>query len=517
MDYMGSTSTAQYTRMGRQAQPGKHLPSIGTFDYRQSSAPPYSGLLTRSLSLPWRPSTFYRSARIETAQPLNASTAQPFSSSNYLNNVDSVKVPPIFPSARQALYTRYTPKDWFNAQQTNYIASDKIRSAAERLRSDAIRLAREKDEQSFKNNAESSKRIGERINDIEYWKNELDKAKDKIKRKIDDVEAKRREVERQLAETEKPLRIAQENLYEREKRQGIDLVHDGVERELIREIDTIKLNQQKLRQMLERLNTQNALNRAALHELEVDAQDKFRARVLDSAAHNIKTTSRGINFYHGIEGVDNTVSVPESWARHTEENIRRTLSEISQSDELLNQSNQQMATSNNDMWSQWNHVNVSLENRVQEEQIAKNKIQAHLEKILQEIFDVEQNIEFVKKTIADKEQFLQVAQTRLETRTRRPNVEACRDPAMHRLIQEVHDCHAAIADLHGKLRQEENAVQHLLRTKSTLEQDLAIKNNSLFIDSDKVMGIRRTYTMAAPERSSTTSVSFSHPRGLITA
>ena len=179
------------------------------------------------------------------------STAQPFSSSNYLNNIDSAKVPPIFPSARQALYTRYTPKDWYNAQQTNYVASDKIRSAAERLRSDAIRLAREKDEQTFKNNLESSKRLGERINDIEYWKNELEKTKDKVKRKIDDVEAKRREVERQLAETEKPLRIAQENLYEREKRQGwrwrenetiwrallslgIDLVHDGVEQELIR-------------------------------------------------------------------------------------------------------------------------------------------------------------------------------------------------------------------------------------------------------------------------------------------
>ncbi|CAF4233302.1 unnamed protein product, partial [Rotaria magnacalcarata] len=67
----------------------------------------------------------------------------------------------------------------------------------------------------------------------------------------------------------------------------IDLVHDNVERELIREIDTIKLSQQKLRQMLERLNTQNAINRASLHELERDAQDKFRARVLDSAAHNV--------------------------------------------------------------------------------------------------------------------------------------------------------------------------------------------------------------------------------------
>jgi tektin-3 len=220
MDYMGSTSTAQYTRMGRQPQRGSHLPSVGTFDYRDSSAPPYSGLLTRSLTLPWRPSTYYRSARVEPTQSLNISTANPYSSSNYLNNIDSVKVPPIFPSARQALYTRYTSKDWHNAQMTNYLASDKIRAAAERLRSDTIRLAREKDEQSFKNNAESSKRLGERINDIVYWKNELEKAKDKIKRKIDDVEFKRREVERQLSETEKPLRIAQENLYEREKRQG---------------------------------------------------------------------------------------------------------------------------------------------------------------------------------------------------------------------------------------------------------------------------------------------------------
>jgi len=76
------------------------------------------------------------------------------------------------------------------------------------------------------------------------------------------------------------------------------------------------------------------------------------------------------------------VSVPETWARYTEENIRRALSEISQSDELLNLSNQLMTTSNNDIWSQWNHVNVSLENRVQEEQIAKNKIQGHLEKVV---------------------------------------------------------------------------------------------------------------------------------------
>ncbi|CAF5121458.1 unnamed protein product, partial [Rotaria socialis] len=45
MDYMGQTSTAQYTLMGRRPQQSTQLPSIGTFDTRTSSAPPYSGLL----------------------------------------------------------------------------------------------------------------------------------------------------------------------------------------------------------------------------------------------------------------------------------------------------------------------------------------------------------------------------------------------------------------------------------------------------------------------------------------
>ncbi len=48
-----------------------------------------------------------------------------------------------------------------------------------------------------------------------------------------------------------------------------------------------------------------------------------------------------------------------------------------------------MAQTNNDMWSQWNHTNISLENRVQEEQNAKNKTQAHLEKVrFDENFDL---------------------------------------------------------------------------------------------------------------------------------
>ncbi|CAF4841905.1 unnamed protein product, partial [Rotaria magnacalcarata] len=70
-------------------------------------------------------------------------------------------------------------------------------------------------------------------------------------------------------------------------------------------------------------------------------------------------------------------------------------------------------------------------------------------------------------------------------------------------------------DLLRKLRQEENAVQHLLRSKSSLEQDLTIKKNSLFIDSEKVLGIRRLFMMDAREKSSLPSVSCSQSHDLI--
>ena len=236
MEYLGQTATSSYTQLGRRPESGTYLPAIGMQDIRTGSAPPYSGILSKSVQLPWRPSTYYRTTQVNPTYSLYRSSENsgPLNSGNYLSSIDSIKVPLIFPAARNALYTRYTPKDWYQTQMTNYLTSDKMRSAAERLRADTQRLAREKEELSKRNQQESDKRLGERMNDIDFWKQELDKEKDKMVKKINQVESKRRDIEKQLHETENQLKVAQENLYEREKRQGIDIVHDNVERELIR-------------------------------------------------------------------------------------------------------------------------------------------------------------------------------------------------------------------------------------------------------------------------------------------
>lgn len=501
MEYLGHTQTATYMTGPRQGGSGTptFLPSISTM---QSSYKPYDTYpapspLRRSLTtLPWRPSVYYGTARVEHSIPNSQLMPEPLSDLNKLSQLDSIKVPPVFAAARNALYTRYTPNDWSASNTSNYMASDRVRSGSERVRLDTSRLVREADDKTKRTQNDVGKKLGERISDINFWKNEVNNETDNMITEISSLQRSKAVLEKALAETENPLHIAQECMYNREKRQAIDLVHDGVERELIREVDTIKQCQEEMRRLIQDANNQLALDRAAQHELEKDGGDKFTALQLDNTSHQLRNTSRGIQYHDGIERVDNTTSVPETWAKFSNDNIQRSQSERAGSRDVRNRIEQLLNKCATAMVNQWNAVNNAFTGRIKEYMDAKNKLQTHLSQVLQEIFDMEKNIELLKKCIQDKEAPMQVAQTRLATRTRRPNVESCRDPVQHRLVDEVYEINETVDSLKGKLREAENALQHLLRTKASLEQDLSIKNNSIFIDREKCMGMRKTFPMS---------------------
>ncbi|CAD5118367.1 DgyrCDS7078 [Dimorphilus gyrociliatus] len=501
MEYLGQTQTASYMTGPRMDGGGTptFLPSITTMrsSYKAYDTYPAPTPLRRSLTtLPWRPTTYYSAARVEPSISNTKSMPEPLSDKNRLTELDSIKVPPVFAAARNALYTRYTPNDWLASNSSNVMASDRVRGGSERLRFDTVRLCREADDKTRRAQSDVGKKLGERLGDIQFWKTEVKNETDNMVNEIDALSRSKSVLEKALAETENPLHIAQECLYNREKRQGIDLVHDNVERELIKEVDTIKRCQEKMRQVIDKANAQLALNRAAQHELEKDSRDKEVATNLDETCHGLRNTSRGIAFHDGIERVDNTVSVPETWAKFSHDNVARSQAERKASKDVRDQIEALLNECSSAMMNQWNVVNSAFSDRIKEYIDAKNKLQNALSKTLQEVFDMEKNIELLKKTITDKQAPLQVAQTRLATRTRRPNVEGCRDPVQHRLVEEVHEISETVEALQGKLREAENALQHLLRTKSSLEHDLAIKNNSLFIDREKCMGMRKTFPMS---------------------
>ncbi|XP_009878326.1 PREDICTED: tektin-3, partial [Charadrius vociferus] len=246
-------------------------------------------------------------------------------------------------------------------------------------------------------------------------------------------------LERALAETEAPLQVAQECLRHREKRMGIDLVRDDVEKQLFTEVDGIRSCQERMQQHLDKAKAQLGSNRAAQHQLEKDLANKQVAHRIDDKCHHLRNSSQGIHYYRGVERVDATISVPASWAKFTSDNILRSQSVRAASAKLRHDIESLLVATANEMWRQFNTTNVAFTGRIAETAEAKSRLQTHLAKTLREIFKLETNLEALRKAIRDQGPPLKVAQTRLDERTRRPHVELCRDTAQLRLVNEVHN------------------------------------------------------------------------------
>lgn len=62
-----------------------------------------------------------------------------------------------------------------------------------------------------------------------------------------------------------------------------------------------------------------------------------------------------------------------------------------------------------------------------------------------------------------------------------------------RLITEVREIEDTIHKLRERLMEAEKTLQTLVKTKVALEHDLSIKANSLFLDQEKCMSMRKSF------------------------
>ncbi|ESN91809.1 hypothetical protein HELRODRAFT_70335 [Helobdella robusta] len=479
-------------------EPNTFLPAISAIEqsYQPFDSFPNSRPLKKApVTLPWKASSYYGVCRAEPNWPCCDSMPQPLASTNKLRHLDGIKIPPVFAAARNALFTRYSERDWCLSNQCNYQTSNRVRCASEFLRHNSLHTASELEEKSQKSQIDSNNKLSERIQDIMFWKCELQAEMDKMLAEMDVLLKSRSCLEREISELNNTLYIDQECLYNREKRQGIEMVHDDVEVSIIQEIDLLKRVQEDMRNIMNDINQTLASVIAAYHELEKDSADKFVALNIDNNAIKMKNTSRGIYYYDCIERVDNSQSVPETWAKYTDDNIKRSMQERKASRELRNKVEEMLTITAERLVTAWNNVNSAFSDHIEELEKAKYKIQAHLSKILEEIFNTETSIELLKKSIEEKAPYMKVAQTRLEARNHRPNMENTRDHVHNKLVEEVYEVCETIDKLKAKLRESENALQQLLRTKASLQHDLDLKLLSILIDREKCMGLRRSYPL----------------------
>ncbi|XP_023025860.2 tektin-3 [Leptinotarsa decemlineata] len=400
-------------------------------------------------------------------------------------------------AARMALYTRYTPLEWTQSNLRYYNQADTNRNYSERLRGDFVRVMRETDEKTAQGQRESGRRLGERITETTFWRNELRSELERLLMEINLLQDSRRALKKAIEDIEGPLHIAQECLYHREKRRGIDLVHDNVEQSLLKEIETYRNAQERLKCLYEKVQDQLRVNRAVQHELEADVKSKESTLGIDNMCHQLNNYSKGINYYGGIESFDPTLSTPVTWAENSNRIIQKSQGERGRSSQMRSDAENLINSCAQESWDGWSNTNNALARRTAETMETKSKLQMYLHKVQQEIFDLEKHIELLKKAILDKSHPMKVAHTRLEARTHRKDIELCRDPAQKRLVHEVKDLQDNIETLHRKLQEAEAQHQQLLKTRSDLESDLHNKVNSLFIDRENCMGMRRSFPINA--------------------
>ncbi|XP_056414630.1 tektin-1 isoform X2 [Hyla sarda] len=342
---------------------------------------------------------------------------------------------------------KFLPKEWSLANQTQYASAEVQRSRSERLVAESQRLADEIEKTTQKTQKDVNKKLEQRLDEIQFWKKELDNKLEDTVTDIEQLLAYKTRLEKALESCLEPLSIAQQCLVEREKRVGIDLVHDEVERELIKEVEVIQGVVALLQRTLEQITEQ-------------------------------------------ISSV-----TPKEWEDFSNANIEKAEKQRNNAVALRTLIDSILSETAFDMRKQCDTVNFALKKGVAETKEAKNKLEVHLAKVMDEISSQEKNIEGLKKAIAHKEGPMKVAQSRLETRTMRPNVELCHDPVQYRLLCEVQEITTNVERLRETLSQAEAELKGLIRNQLSLEEEIQVKENTLYIDEVICMQMREAISI----------------------
>ncbi|KAM5198288.1 tektin-4 isoform 1-T1 [Hipposideros larvatus] len=388
---------------------------------------------------------------------------------------------------------KYLVDEWFQNCYAHYHQAFADRDQSERQRHESLQLAAETQTLAQRTQEDSTRKVGERLQDMHCWKSELQHEVDELVAETDRLLGQKQRLESSLDATAVPFSIATDNLQCRERRQHPDLVRDYVEMELLKEAELIRNIQELLKRTIMQAMNQIRMNLEQKETCEMDWSDKVEAYNIDETCGRYHNQSTEVQFYPHSTKLEESASTSETWAKFTQENLCRAERERLASVNLRGLIDCILRDIAEDLRLQCDAVNLAYGRRCEELEDTRFKLKQHLHKTLCEITDQEHNVAALKQAIRDKEMPLKVAQTRLYQRSHRPNVELCRDNAQFRLVSEVEELNMSLMALREKLLEAEQSLRNLEDTRMSLEKDIAVKTNSLFIDRQKCMTHRARY------------------------
>ncbi|NXS32763.1 TEKT1 protein, partial [Pomatostomus ruficeps] len=399
--------------------------------------------------------------------------------------------------------SKFHPSEWYTANKMQHASTESQKSRSECMTAESWRLLDEIEKTTQKTQSDVNKKIEQRREEIKFWKQELDNKLEQIVHETEVLLTYKMRLERALESCKEPLVIAQKCLLYRQRRVGIDLVHDEVEQELVKEAEVLQGIIALLGRTLEQTNEQIRRNRSAKYDLEMDLKDKFTALTIDDYCASLTNDTPDITYADNAMKLEGNFVSPEDWIDFSNINVEKADKQRNNSLALRALIDSILSQTANDMRKQCEMVNIAFRNRVKEVKDAKHKLETLLAMVMDETASQEKNIAALKKAIADKEGPVKVAQTRLEARNHRPNVERCYDTVQCSLMSEVQEITKNIQRqvemmgeenlwLKGALAQAETELKGLSRRQLSLEEEIKVKENTLYIDEVLCMQMRES-------------------------
>ncbi|KAI8042664.1 tektin-4 [Drosophila gunungcola] len=401
--------------------------------------------------------------------------------------------------------TRYSPNEWRSRNhETVKVVNESLDKADKNRFSSTTEFLR-LSALVAKSQNETTDKLRTRSQLIGKWKNTLENAIKAMADEISTMEVERIKLRKSMVVLGVPESIAKECIEKRATRPDTELVRDQVEEELVNELALIAEIRRLLMKTLDDFDTQQVENRTARQRLEYDWSDKKEAYEIDTLNTGLNNSSRIIMFRPGAVRQPPEQASEKYWEHFSKETLDECEKCRLKSVALRNTLNSTLMNAARDIRSQADVVEKALTSRINCTQEAVQRFENDLKQILQGLADVENRIEQMKRRIASFDASMKVAQTRMDNRSYRPNVENCRDLAQQELIDGVHTIQSSVSALLHELEDAERVKTDMVNSRARLEREIMLKRRSLFIDRERCMQMRSHYPSANTLSGSATS------------
>ncbi|XP_050400773.1 tektin-2 [Patella vulgata] len=386
--------------------------------------------------------------------------------------------------------TRFQPPDWFTNNYTISTNAERQRDASHQVRQEGRFLRNETDNQTKWDQHSNNVRLADRVDNIRKWKEIMEKSLADLDKEIADLSEAKELTEQALEAKNLPLDVAIECLTLREGRQSIDVVQDDPENQLHKEVEVIEGIRKQLQQRVSDSFEQLCLLQEARQQVQADLQDKNIALGIDIDQYNLTDRSPNISYKPDCLRVPKGSTTPQQWEDFSRYNKERADAEMLASNRLREAIHHTLQQTDNDLEAQKIATEFAFRKRIHEFERAKDELEWQKKNTEDEIAELENDIRGLAEAIRAKTNPMKLAQTRLENRTYRPNVELCRDAPQYGLTDEVKQLEATKRALEEKLKQAQHALDGLEKNLHRINDDLALKNNSLMLDK-RSMDVRQ--------------------------